>query len=246
MEERTITKRRLKLGWSLIPVLIVIIVLVGLALKYSDFNLTGLAVLEKEYAPKKFEVYTFQDVYREIKRLDGLYGTDYHEEGLVKNRVAKELLQPLIDDLTKLYDAVDASQETPEKKWLLKFIEARKGWLESQVFLEKALRFGKTGIITTAFQCENNETVLLATYYYNQTLRKFHKAEFAMDDALFNIPEAKEIIGVGENKPKIYDSPEGGEIAKTINTNIYIIDKYCRHLPELIEKEENKEYIYIT
>lgn len=227
-------KKHSKIGWSLIPVLGIILVLVILAVKYPEWNATGLSIFgsDNSYTPKERESYTFNDAYNEIKAIDNLYGTDYHSEGLVRNRVSADYLLPMIDDLTKLCNAINLSEHTEETKWILKFIEARKGWLEAQVYLEKALRFGKKGVVAAKFDCADNETVLLATYYYNETLKLFHKAEANLDDAIYNLKDGKSVIGVNEKKPQIYDSPEAGQIAKAINTNIYIIDTRCRGVKE--------------
>ncbi len=240
--------RKSKLGWSLIPIAGVIIALIILALRYSDLDITGLSVFNPEggYVPRKLDSYTFEDVYNEIKKIDQVYETDYHEEGLVKNRIAAEYLPLIIADLTRLYDAINASKHRELTKYLLGFVEARMGWLEAQTYLEKALRFGRKGIVTTDFECADNETVLLATYYYNQTLKHYHKATIRLDNVLFYVPEAKEKVGMNDNKPKIYTSLEAGEIAKAINTNIHIIDKYCRKLPELQQDEEDIELIKIV
>lgn len=240
--------RKSKLGWSLIPIIGVIIALLILAIRYSDLDVTGLAILNPEggYVPRKLDSYTFEDVYNEIKRIDRIYGTDYHEEGLVKNRIAAEHLPLIIEDLTKLHNTVNASTHTELTKYLLEFIEARRGWLEAQTYLEKALRFGRNGVVTTGFECADNETILLATYYYNQTLNNYHKATVRLDNVLFYVPVAKKMIGMNENKPKIYTSLETGEIAKAINTNIQIIDGYCRKLPELQQEEEDTGLIKVT
>ncbi len=234
-DEVSCYKKHSKIGWSLMPILGIILVLVILAVKYPDWSITGLGIFDiQKYEPEKQEVYTFNEVYNEIKAIDKIYGTDYHSESLVRNRVAADYLLPMIDDITKLYNAINTSSHTDETRWILKFVEARRGWLEAQVYLEKALKFGKSGIVTTKFSCKDNETVLLATYYYNQTLGLFHDAENNLDEALFNIKEAQNIVGTNEQKPKIYDSPEAGQIAKAINTNIYIIDTRCRGIKEKI------------
>ena len=98
------------------------LVLVILAVKYPDWDITGFSIFDAQdsYKPAEQEAYTFNDVYNEIKAIDKIYGTDYHSESLVRNRIAADYLLPMIDDLTKLYNAINTSSHIDETKWLLK------------------------------------------------------------------------------------------------------------------------------
>lgn len=150
--------------------------------------------------------YNFEQGYTEVRKIDSRYGTVFHIEKLGGTMVPLEKIDPMVADVRALQDKVNRSQATEDKETLLLFVQARIHMLESERSFQEAVKFGEKGIVSDGFRCSESPTVEAASKLYQHSLQESGRAQNLLD-AILQEPKTRDFIGINENKPQFYDSP---------------------------------------
>ena len=160
-----------------------------------------------------------------IKLLDQKYVTDYHEEKLGEYMINENFVNRYLNDIEKLRESIDA-QNTEEGNISITFLDARKAQLEGQKYFQMALKGRGKSVFYKGFRCEDKNQLLYYTNLYNQSARSAQPFFKLMDRVLRSSKEAKNEIGVDDNKPKFFGSPIGN-ILYVVDVNLYGIAAFC-------------------
>ena len=191
------TKPAPKSRSPVIAIIIIVIAVVGYAL-YTQLK-----------APPKTDLDRLLDAFANI---DEKYQGNWHEEKLNVTMMPPENIANALKEIAALASMVEGNASLEN---LLKarsaMLRAEDGWQRAEALklpLQYEVVAGQVTINTT-LTCEDNELMTEALGVYQLTLSAGQEAIQAFDSALQDSMEAREKIGVNENRPRFYESQIG-------------------------------------
>lgn len=181
------------------------------------------------------KTYTFEDTFKEIKKLDEKYNTNFKEESVPQNiPINFKDIDSYLEELKSLREKIFSSIEdnpTEEERASLIFIDARTLMLLSEKSYILGNIIGPIGLSTDAegFKCSDSGHLINTAYYfnlsYNSGLEAFNNLEIILDKYR-NVPEVWNLIGINEDKPTFLKSYLG-KLKTDFTSNIKALEEFC-------------------
>jgi len=176
---------------------------------------------------------SLSEVLDEFSVLDADLNTSWKKEELPKNMIPPLAVQAWTKRLKLLEDLTE--KDSPARK----LVQARLEMLRSQVAYYLGAEIGEKGTVplkeendefTPGFvACENVNDIEKATKLYALSLKHYLKFVQHMDNILQYSPEARQKIGIDENKVAFYSAPFNfGQ--KKIDATIAAVEDQCNYV----------------
>ncbi len=206
------------MGKENIPYVIAVILLVGFIYLLSQY--TPEPIQPTPHTPS-----TLKETIAAIERLDERHGGSWHEEKLAGNMTAMKAIPTYLEDLNALFLAVEA-QNSSEANVSLDFLDARRRMLVSEELFQQALKGGTRGRYDEQFTCRDRQALEYYTSLYNESAEVGKLFFPVMDRVLRSHPDAPELIGLNDEKPKFYYT-HFGDILRLVEVNLFGIRQRC-------------------
>ncbi len=170
--------------------------------------------------------YTFEQGFKDMKKIDERYGIDFHKEKLNGTMVNIEIINDVLTDLEELQREAKQKQG-PEVQDVIYLLEARTKMIESQRYWILAKQVGPRGVTRDGFTCSDVQYVRDATQYYAESWQYAMGAQRILDEILAGNNGTWELIGTDREKPDFYRS-RLDYIADDIRFNIRNMLETCK------------------
>lgn len=166
----------------------------------------GLALLSLFVLAACSSVYTFQDAYDDMEKIDNKYSISFREERLNASMINYDLINPALDDFHDLRSKIE-NKRGPEIQDSLDLIDARISMIESERYYLMAGIIGDAGRTVDGFTCADSLRIIDFTSYYTKSWSNAIDFMTLIDGILARNKATWDIIGVNREKPKFYKSP---------------------------------------
>ncbi len=174
--------------------------------------------------------YSFAQGFVELTELDKEFNASFKDERLNVTMVPLENIDALLASHEEMKSNIEKTKDSQDKKALLKFIDIRKNMVLAEKNFQLAENIGPIGLVRDGFGCGEAKYILDASYYYNETFTYARKAQFDLDDLLYEyreLPRVHELVGVNKNKTAFYKSALD-DVRKIVDTNLDALQKNCK------------------
>jgi len=168
---------------------------------------------------------SFEESFELLLAIDESYGANYHDEQLAVNMIKPGIIPQILEEVDTARQSIAASIG-PERNLSLRLFDFRYAALRSQLYFQRALRYGVDGAFTPGFDCDKKERLFAATELYNQSATWGMEASKHIDFLLAAHVPARKLIGTDENKPRWFGTPSG-EILRLVDVNYMQYEEYC-------------------
>jgi len=191
----------------------------------------------------KFEEVTdFMSGYNEYMKIEKKHKANYKKEYLGGPLVPKERIKEFVKDIEILRTQVDPNRvdfenittkkPKTEMDFYLLFLGFRVTMLKGEFYFQEGYKHGAAGLVGDGFYCTEKPLILESLDNFDKGVQNTIKAQYYLDLVLTGLPDQTwDLIGVEENKPKIYDTPLNRMIDQ-LKANRNHITKYCNGTDE--------------
>ncbi|MFC1648410.1 hypothetical protein ACFL1B_03030 [Nanoarchaeota archaeon] len=163
--------------------------------------------------------------YEEVQLLDGTYNTNFREEMTNRLFLGVSEIDSYLADLDELRSRVTADGK--EAKWIEWFFSAREQMLLSQkAFQQGWFGIGEEGRVSNGFSCSEIDKIREETLLLEEAWSVGFNATRVFDAIMTENDDMRQLIGIGENKPKFYLSDLEGLYIE-IQSNVVGMEQYC-------------------
>lgn len=171
--------------------------------------------------------YTTEETFVLIRQLDDKYGTDFRNETLKGNILKASVAEEYLERLEEINATVTASLDENHAKYAYSLLEARENMLQSQIYFQAALAYGRKGTFREDKNCEDEREILEATRLYNLSRAHGARAVARLDQTLVYEP-SQSYVGVNKNRPKWF-SDVFRDMGHLITTNTEALAMFCEN-----------------